>query len=147
MTFDPFADFSRLRSHIDRMLDESQPAGQKPGDTGNRVWRPPVDLLEGEEALTLKLDLPGIDRESLDIQLAGEELVVRGTRTFTAPQDGGCVHSERPYGQFHRAFRIGIPVQHDAVDAQYRDGVLTVRLPKAETVRPRKIAVKADSEG
>ena len=141
--FDPFADLTRLRGQIDRLFDESGGAARKPQE-GGRVWRPAVDVFEDEDALTLKLDLPGIDRDTLDVQLAGEELAITGERKWQPPQKGGCVHSERPYGQFHRSFRVGFPIQHDAVDADYREGVLTVRLPKAETVKPRKISVKAE---
>jgi HSP20 family protein len=142
--FDPFADLNRLRQQLDRLY-EDQASARKPQE-GGRAWRPAVDLFEDADALTLKVDLPDVDRESIDVQLTGEELVVRGERTWVAPSQGTCVHSERPFGQFHRAFRLGLPVQHDAVEADYREGVLTVRLPKAETVKPRKVAVKSGEE-
>jgi HSP20 family protein len=145
MAFDPFADLTRLRQQIDRMMDEGGSTG-KPRE-GGRVWRPLVDLFEDADALTLKLDLPGVDREKLDVQITGEELVIRGERTWTPPQQGSCVHSERPYGQFHRAFRLGVPVQSDRVEANYEDGVLVVRLPKAENVKPRKVEVRTESAG
>jgi HSP20 family protein len=140
--FDPFADLSRLRHQIDRLVDESQRSA-RPQESG-RVWRPGVDLFESEEALTLQVDLPGVDRASLDVQLTGDELVVKGERKAAVPEKSACVHSERPYGQFQRAFKIGIPVQNNAVEAVYREGVLTVRVPKAETVKPRKIEVRTE---
>lgn len=141
--FDPFADLSRLRHQIDRLVDESQ-RSVRPQESG-RVWRPGVDLFESEEALTLQVDLPGVERASLDVQLTGDELVVKGERKAVVPEQAACVHSERPYGQFQRAFKIGIPVQNNAVEAVYRDGVLTVRVPKAETVKPRKIEVRTEA--
>jgi HSP20 family protein len=141
--FDPFADMTQLRRQIDRLVDQAAVPANRAQE--NRVWRPAVDLFEDEEGLTLKLDLPDIDRGSLDVQITGEELTVKGERKWTAPEKGGCVHSERPYGQFHRAFKLGVPVQNDRVEASYRDGVLLVRLPKAETVKPRKIAVSTES--
>jgi len=143
--FDPFADLTRLRTQMERMIDDSAPATKN--HDNNRVWRPAVDLFEDADALMLRVDLPDVDREKLDIQLAGEELVIRGERRWVAPEKGACVHSERPYGAFQRAFRLGIPVQHDAVEATYRDGVLTVRLPKAETIKPRKVVIRTESEG
>mgnify|MGYP001029682272 CR=1 FL=1 len=142
--FDPFADVSRLRQQIDRLVDETVRPHRL--QNGGRVWRPAVDLFETEDALQLRLDLPGIDRETLDVQLTGDELVVKGERKWDQEDRSTCVHSERPYGQFHRAFRVGVPVQNDAVEATYRDGVLTVHIPKAETAKPRKIAVKAEGE-
>ena len=143
--FDPFADLSRMRQQLDRMRDEAhQPSGAQ---EGGRILRPAVDLFEDADALTLKVDLPEANRETLDVQLAGDELVIRGERRWTPQQGVACVHSERPYGQFHRVFRLGIPVQGDRVEASYKEGVLTITLPKAETVKPRKVAVRADSEG
>jgi HSP20 family protein len=136
---DPFADVARLRQRIERLFDESTPPSGRAQDAG-RILRPPVDLFEDDDQLVLKVDLPGIDQEKLDIQITGEELVVRGERPWDAQQQG-CVHTERPHGQFHRAFRLGIPVQNDRVSAAYKDGVLTVVLPKAETTKPRKIEV------
>src|SRR5688500_13684419 len=138
--FDPFADLTQLRRQLERTIDEQSGSQRETG----RVWRPAVDLFEDEDALTLKLDLPGVDRDAVDVQLTGEELTVRGGRRWVAPEQGGCVHLERPHGQFSRVFRLGVPVQHDAVEATYRDGVLTVRLPKSEAVKPKKVTVKLD---
>lgn len=142
---DPFADLVRLRHRVERLFDEAAPVSRSE-ETG-RVWRPAVDLFEDEDQLMLRVDLPGIDQDKLDIQLTGEELVIRGERPWMAPAKGACVHSERAYGQFHRGFRLGIPVQHDQVQAAYKDGVLTVTLPKAETTKPRKIAVHTETAG
>jgi HSP20 family protein len=140
--FDPFADLSRLRHQIDRLVDAESRAA-RPQENG-RVWRPSVDLFESNEALTLVLDLPGVSRETLDVQLTGDELTVRGERKPMVPENSTCAHSERLFGQFQRTFKIGVPVQADAVDATYREGVLTVQVPKAQSVKPRKIEVKTD---
>jgi HSP20 family protein len=145
--FDPFADLTRLRQQIGQMLDEAQPSQTAARAEAGRVWRPPVDVFEDPDQVTLKVDLPGVDRESLDVQLQGEELTITGHRKWAAPEKGGCVHAERPHGQFHRVFRLGLALQHDAVQASYRDGVLTVVLPKAEAVKPRRISVRAEGEG
>ncbi|MCC2669740.1 MAG: heat shock protein Hsp20 [Armatimonadetes bacterium] len=142
--FDPFADLGRLRHQIDRLVDESARPARAP-ETG-RVWRPAVDLFESEEAFTLQVELPGVNRETLDVQLTGDELIVRGERKPAIPEKSTCVHAERLYGQFQRSFKIGVPVQADAVDATYRDGVLTVQVPKAQSVKPRRIAVKTDAD-
>jgi len=145
--FDPFADLTRLRQHIGRLIDEApQAQGQQQRPDAGRVWRPAVDVFEDEDSLTVKLDLPGVERDTLDVQLNSEELTVTGQRKWQAPEKGGCVHSERPYGQFHRVFRLGVPLAPDRVQASYKEGVLTLVLPKAETVKPRKIAVN-HSEG
>lgn len=142
---DPFADVSRLRQQIERMFEEAAPGAR--AAEGGRVLRPAVDVVEDADALTVEVDLPGIDHGTLDVQLTGEELVIKAERKWTAPENGACVHSERPYGQFHRSFRLGIPLQADKVEARYKDGVLKVRLPKAEVLKPRKVQVRTESEG
>jgi HSP20 family protein len=144
---DPFADLTRLRQQIDRLMQDEGRQARPQASESVRVWRPAADLFEDQDALTLLVDLPGAVRDSLDVQLTGDELVVRGERKWHTPEGSACVHQERPHGQFQRVFRIGVPLQHDAVEAGFRDGVLTVRLPKAETVKPRKVAVKSESEG
>lgn len=138
--FDPFADLTQLRRHFNRLLEDSAPAPQTEGQ--NRIWAPPVDLFESEEGVTLKLDLPGVDRTTLEVNLNQDELRISGTRPWQAPETGKCLHAERLHGQFHRSFRIGIPVQSDRVEASYQDGVLTVTIPKAEAARPRKVEVR-----
>lgn len=143
--FDPFADVTRLRHQISRLLDDA-PAAAKPLENG-RVFHPSVDLFENEDALELRLDLPGVDRNKIDVQLTGDELVVRAERLWVKPAKGGCLHQERPHGQFMRVLRLPIAVQHDAVEANYRDGVLTVHLPKAETLKPRRVAVRTEESG
>ena len=141
--FDPFADMTRLRHQLSRFIDDAQPAATE----RERLWRPPVDVYEDQDAVTLQLDLPAVERDSLDVQVTGEELVIRGERKWVTPSSGTVLHAERPYGQFHRAFRLGIPVQQADVSATYRDGLLTVRLPKADTVKPRRIEVKHSDNG
>src|SRR3954447_18206566 len=98
--FDPFADLTRLRQQIGRMIDEAPQTQGAQRPDAVRVWRPAVDVFEDQDAVTLRVDLPGVDRQTLDVQLNAEELTVTGQRRWEAPQKGGCVHSERPYGQF-----------------------------------------------
>jgi HSP20 family protein len=137
---EPFADLARVRNLIDRAFEETAAAKTQ----ATRAWRPPVDLFEDENAFTLQLELPGVDREKIEVEVTHEELVIRGERPYVKPEAGNIVHSERVYGQFQRSFRLGVPVQNNAVEAQYADGILTVRLPKTESVKPRRIEVRAN---
>ena len=139
--FDPFADLTHLRRQINRLLDDSTPAPRT--EAPARPWAVPVDLIEEEEAVVVKMDLPGVDQASLDVNLNQDELRISGERPWKAPETGKCVHTERPHGQFYRAFRLGIPVQADTVTASYKEGVLTVRLPKADVAKPRRVEVKS----
>jgi HSP20 family protein len=136
-----------LRDQINRLFDEaSLPRGERESNSGTRVWGPAVDIAEGESEVTVFIDVPGVDRQSIDVQLTGDTLTVRGERQFERREGQNVLHVERPFGQFVRSFTIGVPVQTDQVQASYRDGVLTIVLPKAESVKPRKIQIKADGE-
>ncbi|MBI3912410.1 MAG: Hsp20/alpha crystallin family protein [Armatimonadetes bacterium] len=142
-SFAPLANLSGLSHRINRLMDEMMPAAET-RDAVARVWRPATDIWEDERALTLALDLPGVERESLDVQVKGDTLTIRGERPFERPEGVSYLHRERPQGQFVRSFTLGVPIQAEEITASYRDGVLTVTLPKAEAVRPRKITVTAD---
>jgi HSP20 family protein len=145
--FNPFAEVTSLRDQINRLFDEaSLPRGEREGNAGTRVWGPAVDIAEGENEVTVFIDVPGVNRQSIDVQLTGDTLTVRGERQVERPEGQNVLHVERPYGQFVRSFTIGVAVQTDQVQASYRDGVLTIVLPKAEAVKPRKIQIQADNE-
>ena len=146
--FNPFAEVSALRDQINRLFDEAAtPQGQgRESGSQPRVWGPLVDITESENEVTVYMDVPGVDRESIDVQLTGETLAVRGLRRFERQEGVNLIHVERPYGQFVRSFTIGVPIQTDGVQANYRDGVLVVTLPKAEAVKPRKIQIQSETQ-
>src|SRR5688500_1131494 len=108
--FDPFTDTARLKSQLDQMFEQAGAPGRPQTENG-RVLRPAVDIFEDADAVTVQVDLPGVNRETLDVQLTGEELVIRGERKWATPENAACVHAERPHGQFHRSFRLGLPLQ------------------------------------
>jgi len=141
--FHPFPEFTNLRDQINRLIDDAaQPHADGGSAPGGRLWAPPVDVVENENELTLRLDLPGVNLQEIDIQLTGETLTLRGERRFERREGEGYVHLERPYGTFQRSFNLSVPVQADRVRADYKDGVLTVTLPKEEAVKPRKIQIQ-----
>jgi HSP20 family protein len=144
---DPFGDLSTVRDRLNRLFEEQQ-AVEPPGPGGrpvqSRVWRPLVDVFEDQDTVQVYLDLPGLDRSSIDVQLTGDSLTVRGERRQEKREGGHYVHVERPEGSFQRSFTLGIPVDFEKVQANYRDGVLQITLPKAETVKPRRVEVKAE---
>jgi HSP20 family protein len=146
--FNPFAEVTTLRDQINRLFDDASQTRGDGGQAGSpRVWAPPVDVSENENEMTIRLDLPGVDRESVDVQLTGETLVIRGERRFERREGESTIHLERPFGTFQRSFNLSVPVQADRVNAGYKDGVLTVTLPKQEAVKPRKIQIQSSSDG
>src|SRR6266542_2400137 len=101
--FDPFGDLSAFRDNLGRLLEEQSAAtrGQ------SRVWQPPMDIIETQEEWRIRLDLPGLAKDSIDIQMTGEQLTVRGVRQEESRESGHLVHSERPVGAFVRTVTLG----------------------------------------
>ena len=136
-----------VRDRFGRLFDEAfsdmlRPLAQAEGNV-NRTWAPPVDIRESEEHLTLALDLPGLRKEDVNITLENSVLTVSGERRFEADQKNETIHRlERAYGAFTRSFTLGPTVASDGVEANFEDGVLLIKVPKAEASKPRRIAIK-----
>lgn len=108
------------------------------------VWAPRLNLAETDQKYEVTLDLPGLKAEEIEIELKQGELWITGTRQSEKQEDGKAWHRvERFYGEFRRVVRLGEDVDAEKISAEYTDGVLTISVPKAETARTRKIAVKA----
>lgn len=112
------------------------------GDNSGQSWSPSVDVVETADAIVLHAELPGMKKEEIEIQLSGETLAIRGERACAPCGQGENFHRiERRYGRFSRAFQIETPIDAAGVQASYDDGVLTVRLPKAQAAKPRQIEI------
>jgi HSP20 family protein len=104
---------------------------------------PLLDLSETETAVEVRMDLPGVTAKDIDIQISGNVLTVRGQRQEEKEEKGRAFHRvERSYGSFSRSGTLPCPVAESEVAAEYRDGVLTITLPKTEESKPHKIKVK-----
>jgi len=144
--FDPFRELDRLQNEVNRLFEgyTAAPAERTTGGGPARVWSPAVDVMENENAVVLRAELPGMKQEDIDIELTGDTLTLRGERRFeNGARKDNYVRVERSYGRFQRSFTLGVPVQHDKVNATYRDGVLEISLPKSEETKPRKVQVTA----
>ena len=144
LRWEPFGDAGQLRDHVNRLIEQSLQGvargGREPASA--RVWAPVIDILESADALIVQAELAGIDPESVDIQLAGDVLTLRGERTATRSEDKKYLRSERAYGPFERSFTLGIPVNEQAITAKYKAGLLEITIPKAEAVKPKQIKVE-----
>lgn len=110
-----------------------------------QTWAPRVDIRETSEGFTFQFDLPGLKQEEIDIEFKEDNLTVRGERKLEQEEKReGYVRTERYHGKFQRSFTLKAPVDGDRVTATYRNGVLEIVLPKAEAVKPKKIAVIAE---
>ncbi len=121
----------------------SAPLHGTPQSPQGGSFEPRLDLTEAEKAYTLVVELPGLSKEEIEIELREDEVLLRGEKKPEAETDEETVlHSERRWGSFERHLRLPAAIDADAVEARFRQGVLTVHLPKTEPGDgPRKIAV------
>jgi HSP20 family protein len=134
---------------------EELPAGLRLfSDTVNRLfsnaqvrpWTPAVDIFETENELVLKADVPDVDMKNIDIQLENGTLAVKGERKFENDQKNKGFHRvERSYGTFARYFTLPDTVDPENVKADYKNGVLTITLPKKEVAKPRQIKIEVNN--
>lgn len=139
--FDPFKnlpDFPTLRFFDDAVSRLLEPSAQRP-------WAPAVDIVETPDALVLKADLPEVDAKNVDVRMENGTLTLKGERKFEDEQKGRAYHRiERGYGSFMRAFSLPDTVDGENVKAEYKNGVLTITLPKKEVAKPRQIKVSVE---
>jgi HSP20 family protein len=103
------------------------------------------DLFEDDKRLVVRLEVPGLDKNDLDIEMEGEMLIVRGEKRFERESTEGRYRVlQCAYGSFRRAVPLPVPVVAEKGQASYRNGVLRIELPKAEIQSPRKMSVKVD---
>lgn len=128
MRFDPFREFDRLAGE----------AG------GTRRTSLPMDATRDGDVVTIAFDLPGVDRASIDITVEKNEVAIEAERRWMPADDVQVLASERPHGTFRRTLLLGDNLDPDALEADYRDGVLTLQVPVAEAAKPRKVSVGED---
>jgi HSP20 family protein len=111
------------------------------------TWSPSVDIHEDEHELVIKADLPGIKPEELDIRVENNILTIRGERKFEKKvNDKNYLRMERAYGSFARSFALANTVNTEAIKADYKDGVLTLGVPKREEAKPKQIKVSVGGQ-
>jgi HSP20 family protein len=106
------------------------------------TW-PRMDVCETEDGYLLEMDLPGVARDDVQVEVTGDELVITGERKRQESGDKYYLRVERDFGQFQRRIRLTIPVEQDQIEASYQNGVLRITVPKAAHAKPRKVPVKS----
>lgn len=139
--FGPLTSFGR---EIDTMFDKFMCGGT--ADDGSHAfshWMPAVDVTEHENAYEVKVELPGVNKDDVKITMQDDILTIRGEKKQEKESKNSSYHRiERSYGSFQRSFTLPTSVKHDQIDASYKDGILTIALPKAEEAKPKQIEVK-----
>jgi HSP20 family protein len=139
-SMDRWGNASDIQSEVNRLFDNF--FGRPGGSGAGRSWAPAVDLYETTDDLVLTMEVPGVRDKDVTVSITGDLLTIKGERRVEQDvKEQQLLHVERAYGKFERLVQLPIPVQADKVKATYRDGVLEVRLPKTEEIKPKEIKV------
>jgi HSP20 family protein len=131
VTWPSFGRLLDLSADLDQLFESQLP-----------TWAPALDVHEDKDKFSVNLDLPGFKREDITVHLEDGSLVISGERKAETVGEGTEVHrQERYYGKFSRALTLPVAIAADGVKASFKDGVLTVTLPKAEEAKPKQIDV------
>lgn len=139
--WEPFQGLTEVQQEVNRLFDSlfGRPAIVQAAD---RMWLPLADMYETKDDLYVTFELPGVREKDVHVSITGDVLTVRGERKWDKELKEESYHRvERAYGKFERAIPLSVPVQADKVKATYRDGVLEIKLPKAEEVKPKEIKI------
>jgi HSP20 family protein len=132
--YDPLANLRLFEDAFSRMLTEPQT---------NRPWAPAVDIYETENELVLKADLPDVDLKDIDVRVENQTLTISGERKFEKNDSTKGYHRiERSYGTFVRSFSVPNSFDTENIAADFKNGVLSVTLPKKEAAKPRQVKVE-----
>jgi HSP20 family protein len=141
---DPFREFAQLQDRINRVFTDAYGRGRQDDSLlTSGAWVPPVDIYQnGDHEVVLKAELPDMTREDIDLTVEKNVLTIKGEKKFSSEVKEDQFHRiERHYGAFSRSFTLPQTVDSSKVSADYRNGVLTVRLPLREEAKPRQIKV------
>lgn len=141
--FSPTSELRRMQREIDRLFDDVFPARAENGEGTAAVWAPRADVSETEDAYMLHIDAPGLKKDDFNISWQDGVLTVSGDRKWEDKENGeNYVRIERSFGHFFRSFTLPNTIKSDEISGTYDEGVLTIRVPKAEESKPRRIEIK-----
>ena len=143
--WDPFQGLNTFHDQVNRLLEGKFDPSH---ETALANWSPAVDIYETEGELVVKADLPDVNEKDIDIRIENNKLTLRGERKFeqTVNKDN-YLRVERAYGTFERNFSLPNTVNTEGIQADYRNGLLTIHLPKREESKPKQIKVGVSTSG
>ncbi|MFZ3089789.1 MAG: Hsp20/alpha crystallin family protein [Nitrospirota bacterium] len=142
--WDPFRDLLSLQERMNKLFEESlSRSGKDQEDLTVGRWSPAIDVMENEQEIVIKGELPGIELKDVEVLIKDNLLTLRGERKFEKEEEKENYHRiERAYGAFQRVFTLPASVEQDKVKAKMRDGILEIRLPKAKKELPKKVEIE-----
>jgi HSP20 family protein len=143
--YDPFQEMMNLRRAVNRMFENSFDALTDNVQTTN--WGLALDLIENDDAFIVKASVPGINPDDLEITFTDSTLTIKGETKSEENVEKSHYHlRERRFGSFTRSIQLGTRIESDKIEANYDKGVLTLRLPKSEEIKPKRIPIKGGSK-
>jgi HSP20 family protein len=140
--WNPANDFMNLQREVNRLFNGITPRTRRDEEYESAVWSPVVDITEDADQYTLSFDLPGVEKKDVKMNYSDNTLTVSGERrSFEEKKDMTCHRVERAFGKFYRSFTFPTMVNAEKIGATYKDGVLTVAVPKAEETKPKQITI------
>ena len=141
--WDPFRNVATLHDRINRMFDE---AFLRAKDFDEEVslasWKPTVDIYDTDDAIILNVELPGVDKEKVTVDIKDNVLTLRGERSIDKEiKEENYYRRERSFGLFNRCFTLPITVNPEDIKATYKNGILTVEVPKPKEKKPKQITI------
>ncbi len=147
MRWDPFRTLTTLQDEVNRLFDGNLGRTSREASTLS-AWAPAVDIVENEKELVLKADLPDLNEKDIDVRIENNMLTFSGERKYEKDvKEDNFLRVERAYGSFSRSFSLPNTVNTEAIKAEYKNGVLTVRVPKREEARPKQVKVAVSGNG
>ena len=143
--WNPLQDLMLLQDRMNRLFEDATERRARASDSDEietADWHPAADVYDTESGYIIAVDLPGIERSALDIDLDDEKLVIRGSRTISQAAREKAKPAVRPHGRFRRSFTVPGNVAQDGIQAEYKNGVLEVRLPKRNEPKGQRIQIK-----
>jgi HSP20 family protein len=142
----PFEEIEKVRSEMDRLMDAFLFGVPQRGEFGEEAeWLPAVDVAETENEVAVNVEIPGMDPKEFDISLKGGTLTVKGEKKQERVEGEENYHLvERRYGTFIRSILLPQEVESDKISAVYKNGILTVTLPKSEGAKKKEIKIKVE---
>ncbi len=138
MHWNPFAELERIRREFDKLLEEFTPTVAI-----EKVFSPAIEVYETDKEVVVKAELPGIKKEDVEVTIKDNTLHIKGEKKEEREEKTETVHIvERAYGKFERTISLPKDVKLEDIKAEYKDGVLEIKLPKAETAKETKIEIK-----
>jgi HSP20 family protein len=147
--FDPLGEMVSLRSAMDRLFEDSfvSPMSWRTV-TGGETLTPAIDVHETPDDIVVTATLPGMKAEDVEITMTGQSLTLRGEfKADEKVERDQYLYRERRFGSFSRSLQLPVRVEGDRAEATFTDGILTLRIPKAEEVKPRQIRINAGGNG